>query len=205
MPNLLNDLQRLHKSGKLKQLPVGPIANHIEIVEPKYRRFVEDALTNYLYGFCVDNAEDTVVVRQLIQSKYPQANHYPIITSKFFDHVYDTANKSVQSDDHTVRLIDIIEADTPVVMNCLIDHLGIDTILFTDNFEHAKKITSVKPNVPKNLTRVIATDPYTEFFPAPTYRAYSKKSKSTQLLRVNEADRERYIKSIFFLYKAFSI
>lgn len=190
MVKLVDMLEQYHKRGKFQKLPIGPLANHIEVKDANYRQFVEDALGNILLAFCVDNAQDLTTFREVQKKVNPQFN-VPVICSPFMNKQYDVTGKCVESDQYTNRLIDMIVADNPVVMNCLIDQCNIETILITNSFEYAAHITSKRENVPLNMTKVILTKPYSEYFPAPSYRSYAKKSRPSRFLRVNAADRER--------------
>lgn len=191
MVKFVNMLEQQFKAGKFQKMPIGPIANHIEVKSAKYRQFVEDALGTMLMGFCVDNSNDLMTFRE-IQKRFGQAQiNVPVICAPFSDRQYNVTGKCVEADGNTLRLMDMIVADSPVAMNCLIDQCNIETILFTESFEYATRITSKKENVPRNLSKVILLKPYTEFFPAPAYRSYAKQSKPSRNLRVNAADRER--------------
>lgn len=191
MVKLVDMLGQYFKQGMFQKMPIGPIANHVEVKNAKYRQYVEDALGNVLMAFCVDNANDVMVFRE-IQKKLaqPQVN-IPVICAKFSDRQYDVTGNCVLADANTVRLMDMIVADHPVVMNCLFDQCNIETVLFTPSFDYATHITSKKENVPQNLSKVILTNPYSEYFPAPAYRSYTKQSRPSRNLRVNAADRER--------------
>lgn len=86
--------------------------------------------------------------------------------------------------------MDLITVSNPDVMNCLIDQVKIETILVTDNQEHAINLTSRQENVPENLFKVIVTEPYRECYPAPMYRSYTKQKYSATILQPNMAQRE---------------
>lgn len=190
MPNLVDTIEKYYKNGKFHKMPIGPIASHVEIINPKYRQYVEDVLQSLLLAFCVDNPDDNRTLRTLLKTNFPNFTG-PIVTFRFQAHQYNVSNNCVNADGKCVRLFDLIEVNEPNVMNCLIDQLGIETILFTEDFEYAAQITSKRENVPPNLSRIIVLKPYSEYYPAPSYRSYSKKSKNTRFLRVNQANRER--------------
>lgn len=186
---LVDTLEKYHKRGQLKEMPIGPLANYIEVKNAKYRQYVEDTLGDTLMAFCVDNNDDLVTFRNILKSsqmsKPPQ-----VICSKFLNTPYNVTGKCVASVDQTIRLMDLIVVENPVVMNCLIDQCNIETILFTESFEHAIHLTSKRENVPRNLFKLLLLEPYSEYFPAPNYRSYAKTSKSSRFLRVNAAERE---------------
>lgn len=190
MVKLVETLEQQFKRGKFQKMPIGPLANHVTVKNAAYRQFVEDALGGIAWAFCVDNSNDLATFRDILK-RFQFPRPVPVICSPFIDRQYDVSGKCVQSDSHTTRLMDLIIADNPVVMNCLIDQCNIETILFTKSFEHATHITSKKENVPNNLSKVILLEPYSEYFPAPAYRSYAKISRPSRYLRVNEADREK--------------
>ncbi|XP_055325596.1 structural maintenance of chromosomes protein 6 [Sitodiplosis mosellana] len=191
MVKLVEILEQYFKRGKFKKMPIGPIANHIEVKNASHRQYVEDALGNILMGFCVDNSDDLSTFREVLRKMNQPQFNVPIICAPFIGRQYNVTGKCVEADDKTARLMDLIVADNPVAMNCLIDHCNIETILFTSSFEYATHITSKKENVPQNLSKVILTKPYSEYFPAPAYRSYAKVSRPSRNLRVNAADREK--------------
>lgn len=190
MVRLVDSLDQHFKQGKFKKMPIGPIGNFVEVKKAVHRQYVEDALGDMLLAFCVDNNDDLLEFREIVK-KMSFNGPLPVICSPFLDHSYDVTGKCVQSDANSVRLMDLIVVDNPVVMNCLIDQCMIETILFTKSLEYATHITSKKENVPRNLYKVVLLDPYSEYFPAPNFRSYSKRPRQSRNLRVNEAEREK--------------
>lgn len=191
MVRLVEMLEQYFKRGKFEKMPIGPIANYIEVKNASHRQYVEDALGTVLMAFCVDNTNDLKTFREVLKKlNQPQFN-VPLICAPFSDRQYDVTGKCVEASSQTIRLIDMIVSDNPVAMNCLIDQCNIETILFATSFEYATHITSKKENVPKNLSKVILTKPYSEYFPAPAYRSYAKTSRPSRNLRVNAANREQ--------------
>lgn len=188
MVKLVDTLEQYHKKGSFRKMPIGPIGNYVEVKDASYRQFVEDALGSTLIAFCIDNPKDLVTFRDILKRLGMQV---PVICMQFSDQQYKVTGKCVEPDSQTVRLMDMIVADNPVVMNCLIDQCSIETILLTKSFQHAIHITSKKENVPKNLLKVILLEPYGEYFPAPGYRSYAKETRPSRYLRVNVADREK--------------
>lgn len=191
MVKLVDTLEQYFKRGKFEKMPIGPIANHIEVKNAAHRQYVEDALGNILMAFCVHSNNDLMTFREVLKKMNQPGFNVPLICAPFTDRQYDVTGKCVESDAHSKRLMDMIVADNPVAMNCLIDQCNIETILFTSSFEYATHITSKKENVPQNLFKVILTKPYSEYFPAPAYRSYTKTSRPSRHLRVNAADREQ--------------
>lgn len=189
MVQLVDMLERAHKNGQLKRMPVGPLGNFIEVKNAKYRPYVEDVLGMMLTAFCVDNSEDLVVFRNVLKN-LQMARQPSVLCAPFSNTVYNVTGKCVVPDAHTVRLMDVIVVQNPIAMNCLIDSCSIETILFAESFDHASHLTSKKENVPRNLSKLILLEPYSEYFPAPAYRSYSKMMRQTRYLRVDGAQRE---------------
>lgn len=88
MPNLVAAIEKHHKAGKFSKLPLGPIGSYVEVIDPKYRRCVEDTLRPILFAFCVDNMKDRATFDNLVKTQFPAAARCPIITSKYTDKVY---------------------------------------------------------------------------------------------------------------------
>lgn len=191
MPDLIDTIDKLYKANKFQRKPIGPIANYIEVVHPKYRQYVEDTIGGLMMAFCVDNGNDSKILRQLLQTRFPQAKNIPIICSHFQDNEYNVSQKCVRRIGEAIPLLELIEVNDPNVKNCLIDQQNIETILFTENINEAQQLTSKSANVPPNLSRIILLSPYSEFYPAPNYRQYAKRSKNARILRLKTDNKEQ--------------
>lgn len=182
-------LERAYKQGRLKKMPVGPIGNYIEVKNAKYRPFVENTLGMILMAFCVDNSDDLVEFRNIWKSV--KSNRQPfVITAKFSNNVFNMAGKCVEPNERAVRLIDLIVVENPVAMNCLLDSSGVERIMFAESADNASYLTSKRENVPRNLFKLMLLEPYSEYFPAPSYRSYGKVLRPARYLRVSAAQRE---------------
>lgn len=87
MPQMLADIEKLHKQGKFSEMPLGPIGSFVEVTNPKYLRYVEDILGPMAVGFLVNNARDRAVLSELFKRSYAQAANLPIVTSRFLNQV----------------------------------------------------------------------------------------------------------------------
>lgn len=87
----------------------------------------------------------------------------------------------------TTCALQVITCTHPVVMNAVIDRTGLETILLTDSKEIAERITSIRENIPKNLSKVILllNGMLMEFYPQPRYRIYTKKCSKASFLQIN--------------------
>ena len=100
--------------------------------------------------------------------------------------VHDVRAGCVRPPAGTRLLYDVIKCRDPVVMNCLIDQLGIETILLTDAKQTAEHLTIQQEQVPQNLRKIIVdTQPALEYFPAPKYRMYSLNIRPARLIQMN--------------------
>lgn len=85
-----------------------------------------------------------------------------------------------------------IKCNDPVVMNCLIDRVQIEAILLTTNKDTAEHLTSMRENVPRNLSKVIVLkggNTGLEYYPYPKYRMYSTKIRQANFIQVNIEER----------------
>lgn len=188
---MIRDLEEAHKRGRLSKVPVGPFANHIEVTVPKYRQYIEGVIGSLAMAFCCNNANDAIVMRQIIRPYMRAgASRITVLTVEFTDRLYNTAANSVQPNKHALRVIDGIHVDNVMVLNVLLDMCTMDRVMLTDSSEVAEHMTARKENVPRNLLRVIVTHPHAEFYPAPMYRSYSKRLVQTKYLRISGTERE---------------
>ncbi|KAG5676489.1 hypothetical protein PVAND_006320 [Polypedilum vanderplanki] len=185
MSQFLKDIENLTHQKRLSAMPRGPIGHFIEVPQQKYRETVENILKGFLTSFVVNNDQDRILLMKL-KKKYPNLGPIQFITTEFVDQVYDIRNGCVQiSEGEGELLIDIMRVSDPVVMNCLIDHKKIERIVIVEDQIMAVYLTQHKQNVPKNLLRVIFTNPFSDYFPAPNYRSYSLRSKPVRFIQVN--------------------
>ncbi|KAG5673061.1 hypothetical protein PVAND_003137 [Polypedilum vanderplanki] len=185
MSQFLKDIENLTRQKRFSAMPRGPIGRFIEVPQQKYRETVENILEGFLTSFVVNNDQDRILLMKL-KKKYPNLRPIQFITTEFVDQVYDISNGSVQiSEGEGELLIDIMRVSDPVVMNCLIDHKKIERIVIVEDQRMAVHLTQHKQNVPKNLLRVILTNPFSDYFPAPNYRSYSLRSKPVRFIQVN--------------------
>lgn len=192
MPAFVKDVERLYAAGKFSKMPIGPLGDKIEVKDPKYRNYIEDHCKKLLRTFIVDNAKDAMVLKNLIRTKYAQVNAIQTITMKFRDKMYDVRGKRVDPDSRFAVLMDVVSIENPNVMNCFIDFAKADSIVFVNKFEDATHLTDKRENVPPNLSRVFLLEPYSEFYPAPSYRSYSLNVKTATCLRVSSNLSEAY-------------
>lgn len=108
----------------------------------------------------------------------------------YLNKIYDVQNNQVQETPNTNLAMKLIRCSDAVVMNCLIDHCKLETILLVEDQELAIHLTAEEENVPRNLTRILLTQPSTDYYPAPMYRTYSSEQRPVRYLQVNMEQRK---------------
>lgn len=190
MPALVQAIKSHYAKGGFSELPRGPFGQYIEVVEDKWKAAIEHIIGGKLLTFCVNNVKDRNALTQLITSNFPAASKLPIITTKFQHQVYNVQNGSVHEIPNTYLVMNLIKCSDPVVMNCLIDHTRIETILLCHDQDLAERLTTDEENVPQNLQKIILLKPFTEYYPAPSYRTYSSEVRPVRYIQVNMEQRK---------------
>lgn len=128
----------------------------ISLKDPVLAVAVECCLRSFMKAFCCDNYKDEAVLQELMCRYYPKGNRPQIIVSSFSEKVYNIHGRSAAAAFQIHRLLswcilhlvllslvfrrkahypeclsvlDIITATNPVIINCLIDMRGIESIL----------------------------------------------------------------------------
>ncbi|XP_039959964.1 structural maintenance of chromosomes protein 6 [Bactrocera tryoni] len=185
MQTLLEEIDRQYRARKFSERPRGPIGSYLDVPEQKYRNVVENQIADLLRAFIVNNTADRTLLNTIIQQRCPNM-HVTIITAKFLNRVHDVRAGCVRPPAGTRLLYDVIQCRDPVVMNCLIDQLSIETILLTDTKQTAEHLTIQQEQVPQNLRKIIVdAQPALEYFPAPKYRMYSLNIRPARLIQMN--------------------
>ncbi|KAI9575195.1 hypothetical protein GQX74_015191 [Glossina fuscipes] len=196
MPELLKEIKKAHADGKFSVPPMGPVGAYLQVPNNQYRESVESLIdAKTLQAFICDNASDRRTFEHIL-SKLSKENHHMIITTKFMRQVYDVSNGRVIPPSGTSLLMELIECPNPVVMNFLIDRMRIETILLTDKKDIAESITSIRENVPNNLSKVVvlcSDSAHLEYYPVPHYRMYSNKIRRPKYLHINVNERIKYL------------
>ncbi|XP_065365152.1 structural maintenance of chromosomes protein 6 [Calliphora vicina] len=193
MPALINQIRKAHSEGKFSQLPRGPIGSYVEVPRRQYRDVIESILNGALLNsFIVNNKKDRETLEAILDRFTP--NRPNIITTAFRNQVHNVSDGCVHPPQGTILAMHEIKCNDPVVMNCLIDRVQIETILITDSKQMAENLTSNRANVPRNLSKVIVLNENNiifEYFPMPNYRMYTTKIKQANFIQVNIDERIR--------------
>lgn len=191
MPRLRTAIVALHRRKAFSQMPVGPVGHYVKIVgDDKWKAPVEGVISSVLQSFIVDNGNDRKVLSDLIRKEFPAHSRHSIITRKFNDTVYYVSGGCVEPVPNSFRVMDLIQCDVAIVMNCLIDSCRIERVLIVEEEPLAIMLTSDVENVPRNLLRVVLLNPATELYPAPNFRTYSSQKRYAKYLQVDQAQRK---------------
>uniref|UniRef100_A0A1Q3F4N5 Putative dna repair protein n=1 Tax=Culex tarsalis TaxID=7177 RepID=A0A1Q3F4N5_CULTA len=186
MPAFVAKIKELHQRGKFSELPRGPLGQYVKVKDKKWTAMVETMIgQGMLCAFYVNSDADRNTLNRLIQSEFPEMRGRSIITSRFHKQVYDVREGSVEEVEGAHSLMKLISVSDPVVMNCLIDQVKIETILAVEDQNLAIELTSQAENVPRNLQKVVVMEPFSEFYPMPNYRSYGLAKKPARYLQVN--------------------
>ncbi|XP_053690699.1 structural maintenance of chromosomes protein 6 isoform X2 [Sabethes cyaneus] len=186
MPAFVARIRQLHQQGRFSELPRGPLGQYIKVKDKKWTALVETVIgPGMLTAFYVNSDADRSALNQLIQREFPDLRGRTIITGRFHKQVYDIREGRVAEMPQTYALTNLISVSDPVVMNCLIDQVKIETILAVRDQSLAIRLTSQQENVPTNLQKIVVIEPFSEFYPMPNYRSYGLQKKPARYLQVN--------------------
>lgn len=185
MSSFLNALEKTYNSRGFKDMPLGPIGRYIEVIDKKNRSVVELILGGMLQSFVCSNMEDRKTLERLMIKSNIKGS---IITTKFTNTAYDIRRGMCRSVQKTELLHSAIRVSNTVIMNVLVDHLHIETILLADDGKIVENLTSHIENVPRNLQKIYLLSPLLEYYPAPNYRFYTCNDRPARYIQVNTAE-----------------
>ncbi|XP_058455820.1 structural maintenance of chromosomes protein 6 [Malaya genurostris] len=186
MPSFVARIGQLYKQRKFTELPRGPLGQYIKVKNKKWTAMIETVIgPGMLTAFYVNSDADRATLNQLIDREFRDMRGRTIITSRFHNQVHDVRDGQVEEVQNAHSLMNLISVSDPVVMNCLIDQVKIETILAVDDQTLAIDLTSQQENVPRNLQKVVVMEPFSEFYPMPNYRSYGLQKRPARYLQVN--------------------
>uniref|UniRef100_A0A3P8NIT4 Structural maintenance of chromosomes protein 6 n=1 Tax=Astatotilapia calliptera TaxID=8154 RepID=A0A3P8NIT4_ASTCA len=149
VPDMMSAISEAYATGRFLKRPVGPIGACISLKDPSLAVAVECCLRSFVKAFCCDNYKDEAVLQELMTRFYPKGNRPQIIVSPFSDKpkAYHPEYPSV---------MDIITATSPVIINCLIDMRGIESILIIKVNKARRVMQHCRP--PKNCREAFTVE-----------------------------------------------
>ncbi|XP_070698917.1 structural maintenance of chromosomes protein 6 [Pempheris klunzingeri] len=139
VPDLLGSIAEAYAKGRFLKKPVGPIGACISLKDPTLAVAVECCLRSFMKAFCCDNYKDEAVLQELMSPYYPRGNRPQIIVSPFSEKVYNIHERKAYHPEHPT-VLDMITASSPVIINCLIDMRGIESILIIKEKDKARRV-----------------------------------------------------------------
>ncbi|XP_037550761.1 structural maintenance of chromosomes protein 6 [Nematolebias whitei] len=156
VPDLMAAVDGAYAAGHFLKKPVGPIGACISLKEPSLAVAVECCLRSFMKAFCCDNYKDEAVLQRLMGRFYPKGNRPQIIVSSFSNKLYNVCGRKVLHPDYPT-VLDTITATNPIVINCLIDMRGIETILVIKEKDKARGVMQ-RGRPPKNCREAFTAE-----------------------------------------------
>ncbi|XP_033499479.1 structural maintenance of chromosomes protein 6 [Epinephelus lanceolatus] len=156
VPDLMGAIGEAHATGRFLKRPVGPIGACISLKDPLLAVAVECCLRSFMKAFCCDNYKDEAVLQELMCRYYPKGNRPQIIVSPFSDKVYNIHGRKAYHPEYP-SVLDIITATSPVIINCLIDMRGIESILIIKEKDKARRVMQ-QGRPPKNCREAFTAE-----------------------------------------------
>ncbi|XP_072313154.1 structural maintenance of chromosomes protein 6 [Eucyclogobius newberryi] len=155
VPELLRAIDEAHAAGRFSRKPLGPIGSCLSVKDPSLCVAVESCLRSFMKTFCCDNHKDESVLQELMGRHYRE--HRPqIIVCPFAERVYDLKGRKAQHPDFPA-VLDMITATSPVVVNCLIDMRGIESVLIVKEKSTARAVMQ-RGRPPHNCKEAFTVD-----------------------------------------------
>ncbi|XP_063356281.1 structural maintenance of chromosomes protein 6 isoform X2 [Pelmatolapia mariae] len=139
VPDMMSAISEAYATGRFLKRPVGPIGSCISLKDPSLAVAVECCLRSFMKAFCCDNYKDEAVLQEMMTRFYPKGNRPQIIVSPFSDKPYNIHGRKAYHPEYP-SVMDIITATSPVIINCLIDMRGIESILIIKEKDKARRV-----------------------------------------------------------------
>ncbi|KAM9341065.1 structural maintenance of chromosomes protein 6 [Symphorus nematophorus] len=175
VPDLLDAIDQAYATGRFLKRPIGPIGVCISLKDPTLAVAVECCLRSFMKAFCCDNYKDEAVLQELMSHYYPKGNRPQIIVSPFSEKVYNIHGRKAHHPEYP-SVLDMITATNPVIINCLIDMRGIESVLIIREKDKARRVMQ-QGRPPKNCREAFTIEGdqvypnryYTSDFSIPKY------------------------------------
>ncbi|KAF5272537.1 hypothetical protein FQA39_LY07861 [Lamprigera yunnana] len=186
MPQIVEAINS--NKNKFMHLPRGPLGSFITLKDKKWAVAVEGFLSpTLLRAFTVDNKSDNQLLIQIFEKVGREGPKPMVITGKFFLKVHDVSCNLVKPVKGCVSVYDSLEIRDPVVANCLIDQVGIESVLLIPDSKTAIELMSNEHNVPRNCRQGI-TIKGDRYYPDPNYKTYASRYNTAQYLQVSTVE-----------------
>lgn len=207
MPQLVAEVGKNKRA--FKKPPIGPIGAYIKLkpgTNAKASAVIETELSKgFLASFLVDNFEDKKSLQQIAK----RLNVFvSVICSRFLPAAHDVSGGRVDGSSRGFSaIIDHLDVDNVNVANSLIDNKQVEKILIVPDERQAQELLKSSP--PRNCLYACthgsgggAGGNYGQYYPAPNYRAYTKRSEGQSRLEANTEHLVASLKSQIALVNA---
>ncbi|KAF3700930.1 Structural maintenance of chromosomes protein 6 [Channa argus] len=156
VPNLLGSIEEAYSTGRFLKKPIGPIGTCISLKDQTLAVAVECCLRSFMKAFCCDNYKDEAVLQDLMSRYYPKGSRPQIIVSPFSEKVYNIHGRRICHPEYP-SVLDTITATSPVIINCLIDMRGIESVLIIKEKDKARRVMQ-QGQPPKSCREVFTVE-----------------------------------------------
>lgn len=143
VPELLQRVEQADRRGKFHHKPVGPIGAHLTLKDERWALAVESCIKKFGWAFCCHDNHDQQVLKQLFMQVCSKDNIPTIIVSRFQSNVHDVSANKPRCEFPSV--LDMLLIDNPVVTNCLIDQVAIESVLLIEDPKVARQVMFQNP------------------------------------------------------------
>lgn len=178
VPELRQRIEQAARRGRFHYPPVGPIGAHLALKDQKWALAVESCLKKLGWAYCCHDNHDQQVLKQLFFQVCPNDNVPPIIVSRFQNDVHDVSANKPRCDFPTV--LDMLLIDNSVVTNCLIDQVGIETVLLIEDPKVAREVMFQRPPAKARMAYAKNGD---QLLGGKTARSYASMSAQARYLQ----------------------
>ncbi|XP_047326989.1 structural maintenance of chromosomes protein 6B [Impatiens glandulifera] len=188
---LLQAIERHHY--KFKSPPIGPIGAHLSLIQGEtWATAVESALGKLLNAFIVTDHNDSLLLRSCAREAY--YNHLQIIIYDFSRPRLSIPSHMLPQTKHPTTL-SIIQADSPTILNVLVDIGSAERQVLVKDYEVGKAVT-FDQKIP-NLKEVYTSEGHKMFSrgKSQTILPPNKKARATRLsgsfeVQINNLDKD---------------
>ncbi|KAK5790506.1 hypothetical protein VI817_007793 [Penicillium citrinum] len=148
MPSLLRAIE---KESSFSSRPVGPIGNHVTLLQPKWSSVLETTFGATLHSFIVSSKRDMNILMGVMR----QVN---CVCPVFIGGSGDLDTSANEPDSQFDTALRILEIDNPMVRRQLIIGHGVEQMLLIENLEEASSVLFDGTSRPKNVKRCYCID-----------------------------------------------
>jgi len=186
--------QNATRDLQFERKPIGPVGHYVKLKAPAVpgsdlAKLVETVLSPLLRSYLCHSDKDRKMLYIIFNNVFGPRAKPRIIVSKFLPTLHSSLQKFARADVATT-LMDLLEIQEVAVFNCLVDQLSIEGVAVCQTQDEAKRITTRRENVPRNLQHAITVD-FNKFYPpkdSSSYRSYYIEQNARGLLTGSTAE-----------------